>query len=252
MFWRENSNLLLAVPVGKRDLRFGRFKFKKDMDVYVYLHGPGSEVWLLHFTFPFPVATEKLILLNNTQTSGLDIHIKKTTVFASDKHKCNDYSVLSWSLCIKDVLKQVYQEKLNCSISLFHYLDLNKTTLKPCEDFKSSDESYLASIDILDDFWEGSDIYQHCHLPCEDPRFSIYSTSYPNNHGQFVNDSYFKVKIYYDMLEVEEQVEYFVYDLNTMIGAIGGVLGLWLGFSCLSILLGIIETLQISVEERIK
>jgi hypothetical protein len=37
-----------------------------------------------------------------------------------------------------------------------------------------------------------------------------------------------------------------------MIGAIGGVLGLWLGFSCLSILLGIIETLQISVEERIK
>jgi len=44
-------------------------------------------------------------------------------------------------------------------------------------------------------------------------------------------------------MDVEEKTETLVYDLGTFLAALGGNLGLALGFSCLSILLGIVNYL---------
>jgi hypothetical protein len=45
-------------------------------------------------------------------------------------------------------------------------------------------------------------------------------------------------------MDVDEETETLVYDLGTFLAALGGNLGLALGFSCLSILLGIVNYLS--------
>ncbi len=47
----------------------------------------------------------------------------------------------------------------------------------------------------------------------------------------------FKVFPVYDTLCTEVRNEYFIYDLNNVLASIGGHLGLFLGFSCLNIIL---------------
>ena len=55
--------------------------------------------------------------------------------------------------------------------------------------------------------------------------------------------SYFELSVYYDTLEVEERTETLLYDLSSFLSASGGNLGLLMGFSCLSALLGVIKCL---------
>jgi hypothetical protein len=65
----------------------------------------------------------------------------------------------------------------------------------------------------------------------------------PLNEQQLdVNKSYVFSFCYFFM-DVEEKTETLVYDLGTFLAALGGNLGLALGFSCLSILLGIVSYL---------
>lgn len=45
----------------------------------------------------------------------------------------------------------------------------------------------------------------------------------------------------YESLIVEERIESLVYDAGSFLSAIGGNLGLFLGFSCLTMLLGILK-----------
>ena len=45
----------------------------------------------------------------------------------------------------------------------------------------------------------------------------------------------------YESLIVEEHIETLVYDAGSFLSAIGGNLGLFLGFSCLTMLLGILK-----------
>ena len=51
----------------------------------------------------------------------------------------------------------------------------------------------------------------------------------------------FQLLIYYDSLTVEEEVEYYVYGGEKLYSAVGGVMGLCLGYSILSILLNMVD-----------
>jgi hypothetical protein len=52
---------------------------------------------------------------------------------------------------------------------------------------------------------------------------------------------FFLLSIYYKTLMVEERVETLIFDVPGMLSAAGGNLGLLLGFSCLSLLFGIVQ-----------
>jgi hypothetical protein len=51
----------------------------------------------------------------------------------------------------------------------------------------------------------------------------------------------FSLAIAYNTLIVEERVETLVYDVGSFLAAVGGNLGLFLGFSCLSVCLALIR-----------
>jgi hypothetical protein len=54
----------------------------------------------------------------------------------------------------------------------------------------------------------------------------------------------FQFFYFYSILAIEERVESLVYDVPTLLVATGGNLGLFLGFSCLSVGLGMIKLLK--------
>lgn len=53
--------------------------------------------------------------------------------------------------------------------------------------------------------------------------------------------SHFSLSVWMSTLKVEDETEYVVYDNSNFLAAIGGNLGLFLGFSCLSAFIAIIK-----------
>ena len=73
-------------------------------------------------------------------------------------------------------------------------------------------------------------------------------SSYPSSQAYFnqnalfeVQESYFTMFIYYGSSVVEEKVEQYIYDPGTLLTSVGGNMGLFLGFSCLSCFLSLIN-----------
>ena len=55
----------------------------------------------------------------------------------------------------------------------------------------------------------------------------------------------------YKSLNVEERTEQLVYDLGSVLAAAGGHMGLFLGLSCMSILLGFVNFLNTIVDKMV-
>jgi hypothetical protein len=60
---------------------------------------------------------------------------------------------------------------------------------------------------------------------------------------ELADEESYILMFYFESLDVEESVEDLAYDLSAFLAAAGGNLGLALGFSCLSIILGSVNFL---------
>ncbi len=56
-------------------------------------------------------------------------------------------------------------------------------------------------------------------------------------------DNYYSLFVSFSSMDVEKQVESLIYDAGNFFAAVGGNLGLFLGFSCLSIIFATIDFL---------
>ena len=65
-----------------------------------------------------------------------------------------------------------------------------------------------------------------------------------------VDGQTFQLLFFYDYLDVEERVETLVYDIGNFLAAVGGNLGLAVGFSCLSVLLIAVEFIQGKIKQN--
>ena len=75
-----------------------------------------------------------------------------------------------------------------------------------------------------------------CPLPCGLTEYRA-KINYFDKFDEFVTDTTLRLYVYYDTRTVEIQNEVLVYNMAQFLSAIGGTLGLYLGFSCLSLLL---------------
>ena len=88
-----------------------------------------------------------------------------------------------------------------------------------------------------------------CPNPCQQTSYKaniryFHKNSFYNPSGSIGKnflDSYVKVSLGYETLLTEEHSESLVYDATNFLAAAGGNLGLFLGFSCLSVFFGILE-----------
>ncbi len=86
-----------------------------------------------------------------------------------------------------------------------------------------------------------------CPLPCQQSVFDTILRYFHKNDVENLSglekngENVFYLLYYSNSLVVEERVEMLVYDLGNFLVAVGGNLGLLLGFSCLSVLLSLIN-----------
>ena len=83
--------------------------------------------------------------------------------------------------------------------------------------------------------------YHGCPLSCTTHSFnSKLNTFYGSNEtNKFMN-----LSVYFSTTTVEKKEEYFLYDFMSLASSLGGTMGLWLGYSLLSILLSLINFLE--------
>jgi hypothetical protein len=62
-----------------------------------------------------------------------------------------------------------------------------------------------------------------------------------NPHTAEFLDNYYSLFVSFSSMDVEKQVESLIYDAGNFFAAVGGNLGLFLGFSCLSIIFATID-----------
>ncbi len=67
--------------------------------------------------------------------------------------------------------------------------------------------------------------------------------------GDLISDTggsidFFLLYLYFGTLDVEERIDTLDYDFESFLAAVGDNLGLFLGFSCLSVLLGFVRLLK--------
>jgi len=87
---------------------------------------------------------------------------------------------------------------------------------------------------------------QQCPIPCDQTVFEAKISSYHMN-SYIVEDvmTVYKIKqilyLEYETFDREKHVETLIYDTATFLTQVGGNLGLFLGISCLSVILTIID-----------
>lgn len=94
-------------------------------------------------------------------------------------------------------------------------------------------------------------MHRVCSLPCSQATYkygvNLQSTKTVANDPSFIGDNesreYFIIWIYYMSLYVEEKIEKYLYGFDTALVSLGGSMGLFLGWSCRSILMKMIDSL---------
>jgi hypothetical protein len=127
----------------------------------------------------------------------------------------------------------------------------NESTLKYCPDKNSA----VYTADQLTTIAFGKDKENWllaCPVPCKQTSYSaiiryfhesaIINPDYST--GENFSTFHISFVLGYETLQVEEHVESLVYDVTTFLAAAGGNLGLFLGFSCLSVFYALIKIIR--------
>lgn len=116
-----------------------------------------------------------------------------------------------------------------------------------CTNASVADHVYWTYVNHIVDF--ALNPSQHgCPIPCRQTSYKIKMKLYQENNAYMppqipLSKGHFTFYPYWSTLATEEKVENLEYDLTNLLVSAGGNLGLFLGFSCLSILFTIIELL---------
>jgi hypothetical protein len=175
-----------------------------------------------------------------------------------DGSYCKEYSLdegtetdfKGFQECTRKVVHSIFSGKLNCSISGFVNLAKAKFAKPLCSNHSSAAESYKIMFDFGTQFVQNTEKFG-CPKPCNSSSFSVdlnfgHLNSIVDPFSEYdvdINKNYI-LMFFFQTLDVTEQVETLAYDLSAFLAAAGGNLGLALGFSCLSILLGLLNYLS--------
>ncbi len=84
-----------------------------------------------------------------------------------------------------------------------------------------------------------------CPEPCTTEHIHLKQKVNP-----FFRENHTEIYIYWENLDVLIEEEYLLMDLNAIVSAVGGSLGLFLGFSCLGSLLSLLSRIELSLYKQ--
>jgi hypothetical protein len=156
----------------------------------------------------------------------------------------NDY--LGFVNCCKEALWSKIQYKLNCSVFYLDQFHGGITNLTSCNSKQMAKSTISLMAEHLVNMSVNTQLFG-CPLPCFRISYSLDVNYYHENTVganylfENVPASNFTVYFFFRSPWIEERIETLTYDLGGMLAAAGGNLGLMLGFSCLTLVFGIIN-----------
>ena len=134
---------------------------------------------------------------------------------------------------------------INCTIPGINKF-IRNSDLNECIDQNSARDTFLNFLSIKYNFFDNITLHG-CPLPCTTVSFDYEAFQVHRNsrietaEEPELPDGVFFFQFSYNSLQVEERVVTLAYDLADFFASVGGNLGLFLGFSCLSLLLSVME-----------
>ena len=232
--------------------------FKTSNDLKVFIHHKGDELWLAGLQeFPFEVATLHLQITKWQNFSFADIGLKEVrSIFQTKPERpCVDYSIGSedehelFANCSRASLWKHLPPNITCTIADMHQFIPRNSTMKECKNTKEAENVYWKLVSYLETFISDSNKYG-CPVPCRQTSYKVKMEYFHKNNAllspEYGNlpEGHFTIHSSFLTFSVEEKIESLEYDLPNLLVSAGGNLGLFLGFSCLSVMFAIIEWLK--------
>jgi len=225
-----------------KELKSFSFQLNTSLDVKIFFHDKGSELWLSGYhEYPFEISS---LTVDSSNSDGMILAIvglnKIESTFLSRPEKpclASDEGEKTLSNCVKDKIK-VFD--FNCKV--FEMEKIYKTHLSTCDNETVAKETFFSYASYLTTFCRNPSKFE-CSLPCKQ---TIYTPSIKYYHKSSLSTlkkekEYFGINIQYTTLNVEERIENLEYDFGNLLVSAGGNFGLFLGFSCMSVLFELVN-----------
>ena len=216
---------------------------RNKLDVRLIVHEEGEEFWLFWNEFPLEIETKRLPL--STDAALVTIKLKETKKFQiqTENSNCKEYDrEIQFTECSKNNILEVMRKKLTCFFPGLKNIFGTESSIPRCKN-KSEGQNAMSTFEIIIMFELYSSVISKCPIPCSQTSYSVnvdYLTPKSWNGRDFeANMSLLMVS--FNSLDVEEMVETLIYDFGSLMTSVGGNLGLFLGFSCFSSLIMLID-----------
>ncbi len=180
----------------------------------------------------------------------------ETTLLNRQNDPCKVYDLqnrengnLMFVNCCKESLKKNIVANVDCTLPSIEEFTISNLTF--CKDQELSSFVFWE----LNNYWNelsGSPGDFGCPVPCTQVSYNI-AFEFDHKNKWFIGDlisdtggsiDFFLLYLYFGTLDVEERIDNLDYDFESFLAAVGGNLGLFLGFSCLSVLLTFVRVLN--------
>ena len=157
--------------------------------------------------------------------------------FFPTKYQVNDLPTFSYSYFLYNIA---------CYFSGLKEF-LNDTTLLECQDLALAYKTLNMFDNLLIN--NSEPWLKVCPVPCQQTVYSLNLINYHRTNiphlefDQISNTTVLLTMIYNDFI-IEREMETLIYDTGTFFTQVGGNLGLFLGFSCFSLLIGTIDLMK--------
>jgi hypothetical protein len=186
--------------------------------------------------------------LESLKAGYLKLSELQTILNVNTHHRCLKWSMYKFLNCAKKLFIEENLPKINCTIYNFkEFMDPAIVDMPPCNTTESAAEMYEFLMEYYNSnfLWESKD--SKCPVPCMQTNYNyeinFYSKrSFSDPIKPDVEESkYFDLSVFLTKMEIEERTETLVYDMVSFLSAAGGNLGLFVGFSCLSVIFALID-----------
>ena len=223
------------------------FYLKRDNDLVLLVSYPGDEFFTLRFIFPVPADILDLPIKSQTQMKFADLHLDlEEILFLSKNRRCHHYSGMfqTYESCIRSKIIEFKRTNYSCLTAYDKTLPKDKSEFIDCDNETEQDakNNHLHTSQVSGIIFANSSGYG-CPKSCKIVAFNANINFFHKytNPIKYQDMDTFTLMMYYDTSDVKKYSEHLVFDEMALLSAIGGTLGLLLGYSVLSIMTSIIN-----------
>ena len=165
----------------------------------------------------------------------------QTNFMPNANHLCETWSYEEYLEHQRNKIIDQSLSNITCTIfNLKDIMDPKKVSLPMCNTRESAAKTFQFQIEYILSLTGDKS-------PCSKTSYEYIIEYYSKNScfdptdADFYNSNYFHLMMYFKKLDTEERTEALVYDTVNFLSAVGGNLGLFVGFSCLSVIFTLID-----------